>query len=212
MMPEALIWGASGGIGRALVTQLKAEGWRVYGAARNEENIPAEADATYPFDANDPQSVEQVALLLAQDIEDSLDLMVYAAGGVVPGPFDKLDPAGWQATMAANLDGAYLAARSSLNLLSKTGQMMFIGAYVHKITLPRMGAYATAKAGLETMVAILQKENRKRPITLVRPPAVDTDFWDNVPFSKPESALDPAEVAAAMLRHAAEGGGGSLDL
>lgn len=211
-MPDALIWGASGGIGGAVVRHFKEAGWRVFAAARHEENIPPEADFTYHFDATDPQSADQVALLVSQEIEETLDLIVYAAGGVVSGKLDRLDADAWTQSSAANLDGAVRAANASLNLLSKHGHMVFIGAYVEKITLPKMGAYATAKAGLQTMVEILRKENRRRKITLVRPPAVDTPFWENVPFSLPDSAITPDAVASAIVEHVNADKDGMLDL
>jgi len=210
-MLSALIWGASGGIGSELVRQLKNKGWTVYAVARQEGNIPTEADYTYPFDASDPYSIQNAALLIAQETE-GVDLVIYAAGGVRANPLHKTDPDDWSAVMAANLDGAYLTARSSLNLLNKGGQMMFIGAYVHKITMPRMGAYVTAKAGLESLFTVLQKENRKIKMTLVRPPAVDTPFWENAPFKLPDGAMKPAQVAEAMLNHYATESGGELDL
>ncbi|MBN2472678.1 MAG: SDR family NAD(P)-dependent oxidoreductase, partial [Anaerolineae bacterium] len=38
-MKTAMIWGASGGIGRALVRLLVAEGWRVLAVARQPEGL-----------------------------------------------------------------------------------------------------------------------------------------------------------------------------
>jgi len=210
-MPSALIWGASGGIGSQLVSQLKAQGWTVFAVARHEENIPTEADGIYPFDACDPFSIQNAAMLIAQETE-GVDLVIYAAGGIRANPLHKTDPEDWSAVMAANLDGVYLTTRSSINLLNKGGQMMFIGAYVPKITLPRMGAYVTAKAGLESLFTVLQKENRKITMTLVRPPAVDTPFWENVPFNLPDGAMQPAQVAEAMITHYESGDGGELNL
>jgi len=210
-MPSVLIWGASGGIGSELVHQLKNQGWTVFAVARQESNIPAAADHTYPFDACDPFSIQNAAMLIAQETE-GVDLVIYAAGGIRANPLHKMDPDDWSSVMAANLNGAYLTARSSLNLLNKNGQMMFIGAYVPKITLPRMGAYVTAKAGLESLFTVLQKENRKIAMTLVRPPAVDTPFWENAPFNLPQGAMKPAQVAEAMVAHYDTGNGGELNL
>lgn len=210
-MPDALIWGASGGIGRALTTHLKQEGWRVFGIARDETRILDHVDHKYEFDAENPDSILYSVPLIAQET-DGIDLMVYAAGGIRANPLEKQDPQDWNSVIAANLTGAYLTARSSLNLMRTGGHMMFIGAYVDKITLPRMGAYTSAKAGLERMVTILQKENRKIKITLVRPPAVDTPFWENVPFKLPDGALKPAQVAQAIVQYYEADGSGELSL
>ncbi len=210
-MPDVLIWGASGGIGGALVRALKAQDWRVFGAARNELNIPDEADNTYHFDAGDPYTIDQVQMLVAQETE-SLDLIVYAAGGVTANPLEKLDPEDWQATFNVNVTGAYLTATKGLSLLKKEGHLVIISAYVEKIILPRMGAYVSAKSALETMFTVLQKENRRRKLTIVRPPAVDTPFWENVPFKLPDGAMQPEAVAEAIIKHVSNDETGALNL
>jgi len=210
-MPNALIWGASGGIGCALTQLLKQEGWRVFAAARHEERVAENADYVYHFDAADSYSFDTVSMAVAQTVEQ-LDLIVYAAGGLTAAPIDKLAPEDWQATIDANFTGAFHAARSGLDLLKKDGHMMLISAYVDKITLPRMSAYTAAKAGLERFFTILQKENRKRNLTIVRPPAVDTPFWENVPFNLPDKALQPQDVAQAILTQYGDGKSGELNL
>lgn len=210
-MPEALIWGASGGIGSALVQHLKANDWRVFAAARDESAVPASADETFPFDASQPATFTNIVPLIATD-SDGLDLIVYAAGGLNAAPLEKLEPDAWRATLAANLDGAFLAARSSLNLLRDDGHLMIIGAYVNKITLPRMGAYVAAKAGLEAFMTVLQKEHRRKRITIVRPPAVDTSLWEDIPFNLPQQALSPQTVAQAILDYHQSGDSGELNL
>lgn len=210
-MPDALVWGASGGIGGALVTVLKQHGWRVFAAARDETRIPPEADETFHFEAASRDTVESVAVMVAQDT-DGLDLMVYAAGGIAAAPLQQLEPGRWQAVFDANLTGAYLTAKACLPLMAEGGRMVFLGAYVDKITLPKMGAYAAAKAGLEPMLKVLQKENRKHQFTLVRPGSVKTPFWEHVPFSLPKNAMSADRVAKAILEHHVSGGSGLLDL
>ncbi len=210
-MPTALVWGASGGIGSALVDLLKARDWTVYAAARHEERIPDVADETYSFDAGDVQSIEAVCRFVAQETE-SLDLVVYTAGANVQGALQKLTTAEWQAVMDANLNGVQYSAAASLDLLAKGGHFIAVGAKVEVLTLPRMGAYAAAKAALQPLIAILQKENRKYNFSLIRPPAVNTAFWENVPFKMPDYALPPQQVAEAILARYESGENGQLDI
>lgn len=210
-MPNALIWGASGGIGRALVTTLKHKNWQVFGVARHDEHIPDNADLALHFDADDPFSFDTAIMSVAQKVE-SLDLIVYAAGSIRANTLEKLDLEDWNAVISANLTGAFLAATKSLQLLAKDGHLMLISAHVENIIFPRMGVYAAAKAGLETMFTILQKENRKRKLSIVRPPAVDTAFWEHAPFKLPDSAIQPEDVAQAILTHYETGNAGELTL
>jgi NAD(P)-dependent dehydrogenase (short-subunit alcohol dehydrogenase family) len=210
-MPTAIIWGASGGIGSALVRTLKADGWRVLAAARDDARIPDAADQSVHFDAADLFSIQQAIMAFAQDAE-AVDLVIYAAGGLVASPLEKQSAQDWEAVMAANLTGVFLTIQASLSLASKEAAFIVLGAYIEKITLPRMGAYVAAKAALEPLLTIFQKEHRKLKFTLARLPAVDTPFWANVPFRLPEYALKPDTVAQALLDHYANGGSGVLDL
>lgn len=210
-MPEALIWGASGGIGGALLTRLNGEGWRVFGAARDESRIPSAADLTLHFEASSLYSFKEAALRVAYE-SSGLDLVVYAAGSMAAGTVEQIGEGDWMAVMDANLTGAVRAAQVSLPLLKAGGHMMFIGAYVEKISLPKFAAYAAAKAGLEPLVTVLSKEHRKHRFTLVRPGAVDTPFWRNVPFSLPKNAVQPQVVAEAVVARYKEDSSGMLDL
>ena len=211
MVADALIWGASGGIGRALVRTLKSQGWQTFAAARNLSRIPTEADAMYHFDATVPGTINEAQLLIAEDSQ-GLDLIVYAAGNLRTELLAKTASEDWLAVMNANLTGAFLTATRSLYMLKEGGHMMFMGAYVDHVTLPKMAAYAAAKAGLETMVAVLRKENRRHRFSMVRPGAVDTSFWEKAPFRKPADAKSPEAVAQAILAHYHAGINGDLNL
>jgi NAD(P)-dependent dehydrogenase (short-subunit alcohol dehydrogenase family) len=210
-MSEVLIWGASGGIGRALVRHLKVAGWRVFAAARNINKIPVEADFQVEFDAKDRSSIDRAALAIAQET-DGVDLVVYAAGGLESEKLHQLSQDDWSQVIDSNLNGAYFVAAPSLNLMKEDGHMVFFGAYGDHLILPKMGAYAVAKAGLEPFVKILAKENRKNRFTLIRPGAVDTPFWENAPFKLPPNAKSPDEIVIELLKHHDEGGSGELNL
>lgn len=210
-MPNALIWGASGGMGKALVRQLKTLDWQVFATARHTENIPSEADFSYEFDANSEHSFQQAIMFVAQEVRE-LDLVVYAAGGLVYDKLDQMTFESWQSTLNSNLNGAFLAAHNSLPLMPKGSHMVFIGVYTDHIRLPKMGAYAVAKAGLEELFHSLAKENRRHNFTLVRPGAVDTKFWEQVNFSKPNDIKSADEVADAIISQYKSGNSGILEL
>ncbi|MDZ4672645.1 MAG: SDR family NAD(P)-dependent oxidoreductase [Phototrophicales bacterium] len=210
-MPYALIWGASGGMGSAITTLLKNKGWSVFGVARDESKIPAIADGHFTCDANDPASFDQAVSLIARQA-DGIDLMVYAIGGIKANLIEKMPLEDWQSTFNINLHGAFYATRAGLDLMNKDGHLMFIGAYPEKIILPRMSAYTSAKSALASYVSILRKEQRKLKVTLVRPPAVNTPFWVNVPFNMPDYALSAQSVAESVYLHYDKGIGEELNL
>lgn len=208
---EALIWGASGGMGSALVTHLKSQSWRVFAAARDEGRIPPEADFTYRFDASAPHTIASIPSLIAPE-SDGVDLMVYAVGAMRNGMLDKMSPEDYALVMNSNLTGAWLAAQACLPLMKEGGHMVFVGAYIEHLILPKMGVYAAVKAALDPLVKVIAKENRKLKFTLLRPGAVDTGFWANVPFKMPKDAKSPSVIAEAILRRYESGESGDLNL
>ena len=210
-MPDALVWGASGGMGQALVNELSGSGWRVFAASRDKEAIPNGVFERYRFDATDHSAIREIAVDLAHQTS-GLDLWVYAAGGLQADLLSKMSPNAWSAVIDSNLNGAFLAISQTIHLIKAGGQATFIGAYIEHLILPKMGAYAVAKAGLEPMINVLQKENRKINFTLVKPGAVATDFWKSVPFRMPADAKSPDLVAQAIITQFKNGQRGILSL
>jgi NAD(P)-dependent dehydrogenase (short-subunit alcohol dehydrogenase family) len=206
-----MVWGASGGIGRALVTRLRAEGWQVLAMGRHTADLSDLTSHLFEADVADPEQVEQAMAKASQDV-DQVELWIYAAGDIAASKVAQGAPDSWQRILDANLVGAYLTAHYSLPLLARDSHLIFLGAISERLQLPRLSAYAAAKAGLEAFVNVLAKEERKRRVTLVRPAAVDTPLWDKVPFKLPAGALSPDETAERILAAFRDGHRGVLDL
>jgi NAD(P)-dependent dehydrogenase (short-subunit alcohol dehydrogenase family) len=210
-MSNALIWGATGGIGRALLEKLNAEGWTTFAVARDARQIDTIADYAFEAVFDNPSSLEQTVLLIAQEV-DQIDLWIYAAGDIVFAKVSQMDPADWQKVISANLNAAFYTIHFSLPLLSEKAHIFFLGAQSERLRLPGMAAYAAAKAGMEAFVTAFGKEERKQRVTLVRPGAVATPFWDKVPLNLPSGADSPETVAQKMMDAYQSGHKGQLDL
>jgi short-subunit dehydrogenase len=181
----------------------------VFGIARSEERVPAVADAALHFKAGDPYTFQQAQMAIAQRVE-TVDWMVYAAGFTQPISLQKTTPEQWSAILDANLTGAQWATQVCMDLMTSQAHLLYTGVFLDKIMLPRMGAYVAAKAGLEAWTQILAKENRKLRITHAQLPAVQTSFWQNVPFKAPAHALSPEQVAEALIAWHESGQSGTL--
>jgi NAD(P)-dependent dehydrogenase (short-subunit alcohol dehydrogenase family) len=210
-MKTAMVWGASGGIGTALVEQLVDEDWRVIGLARDPEAVTERATKVIEMDVADADSVRR-AVELVREMVNTVDLWIYAAGDIASEEVVDMVPATWDRIVGANLTGAYRTAHFSLPLLADDGHMIFLGAVSERMRLPGLGAYASAKAGLEALADVLRKEERRRRVTVVRPKAVDTSLWEKVPFSLPRGALSPDNLAARVLEAHRDGESGTLDI
>lgn len=211
-MQTALIWGAAGGIGRALVDTLSEHGWRVLGIARDASALSGAAAEAYSADLARDADVAAAALWAAQQSDGVVNLWVYAAGDMLGKPLADTTASEWDRILSANVTGAHLAVTHSLALVPAGGHLVFIGAYVDRIMLPKLGAYAASKAALDAYVTVLGKEVRDRRITNVRVGAVDTPLWHKAPFRLPKGAHAPADIAAAILRAYTEGYRGNLDV
>ncbi|NWG19300.1 MAG: SDR family NAD(P)-dependent oxidoreductase [Chloroflexi bacterium] len=211
-MNTTLIWGAAGGIGRALVDTLVTHNWRVLGIARDAAALAGAPVEAYSADLAREADVAAAALWAAQQSGGAVQLWVYAAGDMLGKPLADTTSAEWDRILTANVTGAHLALTHSLALVPPGGHLVFVGAYVDRIALPKLGAYAAAKAALDTYVTVLGKEVRDRRVTNVRVGAVDTPLWRKAPFRLPKGAHTPAAVAAAVLQAYLDGQKGALEL
>jgi NAD(P)-dependent dehydrogenase (short-subunit alcohol dehydrogenase family) len=206
-----MVWGASGGIGTALVERLIDAGWTVLSVARGPEAVTQVTSKLLGADVEDPDSVLR-AMEQAKEIVEDVDLWIYAAGDIASVRINEMAMRDWERILAANLSGAYLATHHSLPLLASDAHLVFLGAVSERLRLPGLAAYASAKAGLEAFADVLRKEQRRRRVTVVRPKAVETDLWDKVPFSVPHGAMKPVDLAERILQAYDEGHSGVLDL
>jgi NADP-dependent 3-hydroxy acid dehydrogenase YdfG len=210
-MKTAMIWGASGGMGRALVSTLVERGWQVVAVARHTGVLATMIPLVFEADVSKPHDVERAVLAAGQEVEQ-VDLWVYAAGDILAAKVEEMGPAEWQRIMDANLTGAFTTVHASFPLLAPDAHLFFLGAVSERMQMPGLAAYAAAKAGLEAFAEALRKEARRRKVTVVRPGAVATAFWNKVPFRMPANAMAPEAVAAAILSAYETQHSGKLDL
>lgn len=210
-MKTAMIWGAAGGIGKALVKRLVADGWSVIAVARQPGDLESLTPLVFEADVARAHEVEQTVLAASYETEQ-VDLWIYAAGDITSEKIEAMAPETWQRVLDANLTGAFLTAHYSLPLLAQDAHLFFLGAVSERMQMPGLSAYAAAKAGLESFAEAFRKEARKRRVTVVRPAAVDTPLWQKVPFKMPANAAAPETVADRILEAYAQGHKGQLDL
>jgi NAD(P)-dependent dehydrogenase (short-subunit alcohol dehydrogenase family) len=211
MDKRAMIWGATGGIGRAIVSLLNENDWQVIAIARDVSLLSPVADVQIEADVSDPFAV-QSAIQTASFEVDEVDLWLYSAGDILSARVSEMAPNAWSRIMDANLNGAYLATHYTLPLLAADAHIFYLGAVSERLRLPGLSAYAAAKAGLEAYADAFRKEQRGRRVTVVRPGAVATPFWDKVPLRLPKDAAQPEKVARRLLQAYEDRHSGTLDL
>ena len=210
-MKNAMIWGANGGIGSALAKELKQAEWNVIGISRDSELIENDVTHAYSADVTNDYAIQNAIMSSVQEV-DAVQLWIYAVGDILSQKSDKLATADWQRIIGANLTGAFQTIHHSLPLLAEDAHIIFLGAVSERLRLPGLSAYVAAKAGLESFAETLRKEQRKKRVSVVRPGAVATPFWDKVPLRLPKDAASPEKVARRILEAHESGHSGVLDL
>jgi NAD(P)-dependent dehydrogenase (short-subunit alcohol dehydrogenase family) len=210
-MKTAMVWGAEGGIGRALIKELIAGGWKTIGVSRAPASDDEGNFLTLESDVSKSWEIENAIYQAGMEI-DQIDLWVYAVGDISAEKVDVMEPETWTRIIDANLTGAYLTTHYSMPLLADDAVMVFLGAVSERLRLPGLSAYAAAKAGLEGFAEALWKEERKKRVILVRPSAVVTPLWEKVPLRVPADAPAPEKVAHRIVEAVNEGFKGRLDL
>ncbi len=206
------MFGASGGIGAAIASQLAARDdvAEVHVLARRLLPL-APKIIPHTFDLTDEASIAEACAAIA----GPLDLVFVATGRLVrddgTGPeksWRALDAGGMAEMFAINTTGPALIAKHTLPLLRKGGRPVFaaLSARVGSISDNRMGgwhSYRASKAALNMLVrnfAIeLGRTNPAAVAVALHPGTVDTPL--SAPFQRgvPSEKLFPPERSAAHL-------------
>lgn len=198
-MTRALILGASGGVGGALLAQLAAEGAETLGLSRSRDRL----------DLTDAASLDAHAARLAGQ---SFDLIVNATGALVIGgaqpekSFDAIDPQAMAAQFALNATGVALAVRAFAPLLARDRRAVFasLSARIGSIGDNRLGgwvAYRAAKAAqnqiLRTAAIEWRRRNPQAIFVALHPGTVQTPL--TAAYAARHPTITPAESARALL-------------
>ena len=211
----AVVIGAGGGLGAALVRQA-SQGGQAGGSAGAYQRVLALGRRTQPpLDYADEASLAAAARWVAAQCAASgaeLRLLVVASGFLhgEPGQPERgwahLDAAYLQHVFAINTIGPALVMKHFLPLLPKTGRCVagFVSAKVGSIGDNALGGwygYRASKAALNQLVKTasieLTRRNRESICVALHPGTVDTPL--SQPFAKTGLKVRPPDEAAADL-------------
>ena len=196
-MERALVIGASGGIGRSLVSALQGRGAQVTGLSRSGDGL----------DVTDEVSI--IKVLAA--VEGLFDTVIVATGALEIGAHKPekslraLDPAALAAQFALNATGPALVLKHALRLMPKDRpvRVAALSARVASIGDNALGgwySYRAAKAALNQLIhsaAIeVARSHPQAVIALVHPGTVATGFGAAYIGNHPTVT---SEVAAANV-------------
>ncbi|SEH64341.1 3-oxoacyl-ACP reductase FabG [Paracoccus alkenifer] len=214
---NALVTGASGGIGAAVATALHAAGAAVALSGTREAPLQELAarlgSRAHVVTANlgDAAAVEALPKQAAAAM-GSVDILVNNAGITRDNLFMRMSDEEWAQVIEVNLTSSFRLARGVLRGMMKArwGRIVSITSIVGQTGNPGQGNYAAAKAGLVGMSKSLAYEVASRGVTVncVAPGFIETPMTAALNDEQKSRILGqipagrmgrPDEIAAAVL-------------
>jgi 3-oxoacyl-[acyl-carrier protein] reductase len=215
----AFVTGASRGIGRACALALATAGARIVLAARQLdklEQVASEIGAAggdsfvVALDMAAPESIRAAFSKAAKEF-GRIDILVNNAAITKDGLAMRMKPQDWDAVLAVNLTGAFVASQQVLlgMMRERWGRIINITSVVAEAGNAGQANYVASKAGLIGLTKSLAQEMASRNVTVnaVAPGFIDTDmtqtlapeFKERILAAIPLQRLGrPEDVAAAV--------------
>jgi 3-hydroxybutyrate dehydrogenase len=173
-MKVALVTGAAGGIGGAIVDRLEADGWAVHGVDLDDADLTTREGNREVVEA----AVERFG---------RLDAVVASAGFQHIAPIEEFPEDQWDKLIALLLTSPFLLAKYAWAALREHGDGRFVAiASAHSLTAsPFKAGYVSAKHGVLGLVRTLALEGAEHGISAsavcpcyVRTPLVEAQIAD----------------------------------
>lgn len=218
--PVAVVTGAGGGIGTAVVRRLLDEdyfvnGWDIAPGRLGEIRDPNFSVSV--VDVRNKASVDRAVQQLHQAV-GRIDGLVACAGVYKAVPFLDLDEATWDLTLAINLKGSFFACQAVLPAMRRRrrGSIVLFSSTLARIGAARGAHYAATKGGLLGLarsLALVAAPDNVRVNTISpgvtdtampREHATDADLEAvarTIPLGRIGRPEDMAEAALFLLGH-----------
>jgi 3-oxoacyl-[acyl-carrier protein] reductase len=192
---NALVTGASGGIGSTICSALAGQGARLAVSGSNEEKLNAYRDSlggdhvAIPCNLGDAQSVEALVPAAVTAL-GGIDILINNAGVTRDNLAMRMKDEEWSDVIRINLEGAFRLARAAARPMMKArfGRIISITSVVGATGNPGQANYAASKAGIVGMSKALAQELASRGITVncVAPGFIRTPMTDVLPDAQKE--------------------------
>lgn len=222
---QALVTGASGGIGGAIARALHAQGAAVGLSGTRRDALEAlagdlgERAHVLPANLADPAAPDAL-IAAAEAAMGGLAILVNNAGLTRDGLALRMKDEDWDTVLAVDLSAAFRLSRAALKgmLRRRAGRIISIGSIVGATGNPGQANYAAAKAGLVGMSKALAQEVAARGITVnvIAPGFIATPMTEALTDEQKAKLAEriplgrlgqPADIAAAAAYLASDEAG-----
>lgn len=210
---NAIVTGATKGIGRAIAQMLIERGINLAICSRSEEDIQtfvqtySSKEVKIIGKVTDVSKKEEVTAFAEYAIEtfNTIDILINNAGIFYPGSILEEDEKALQSMMETNLFSAYHLTRAIAPRMIEngSGHIFNMCSIASQVAYPNGGSYSISKFALLGFSKVLREELKDKNIkvTSILPGATWSNSWTGVDL--PESRLmqpsDVAQVVASAL-------------
>lgn len=157
MSKIALVTGAAGGVGRAVVKRLAAAGWRLVVVSRRAEHLKAAFGDQHLQIAADCSTVAGARQILQVAVAHELRPagLAHCVGNIRLGALHRMSEADFNDCLSANLVSAFHTLSAFIGGLRDArspGAAVLVSSAAARIGTPNHEAVAAAKAGVEGLV------------------------------------------------------------
>ncbi len=208
---NALITGATKGIGLAIAQIFAHNGVSLFLNARSEEDLKSLKNSlsemhpnlkveVFAGDMSKKEEVLQLGKFVLDNCE-ALDILVNNAGVFFPGESHKEEDGTLEKMMETNLYSAYYLSRAILpNMIKhKSGHIFNMCSIASKIAYPNGGSYSISKFALLGFSKVLREELKDKGIkvTSILPGATWSNSWAGVELPE-ERLMQAQDIAKAV--------------
>ncbi|MHC4975693.1 MAG: 3-oxoacyl-[acyl-carrier-protein] reductase [Planctomycetota bacterium] len=205
---NALITGASRGIGRAIATRLAADGRHVILAARSADALESLKDeitstggsaSVCQLDISDAGAIQSVIDSIVEE-HSSIDILVNNAGITRDNLILRMSDEEFDDVIKINLRSVFAACRAAARhmMRARYGRIVNISSTSGVIGNPGQANYCASKAGVIGMTKSIARELGSKGVTanVIAPGFIETDMT----ASLPEAVTDKIKQAQSIRR------------
>ena len=184
--PTILITGCSSGIGYAAAHGMRAQGWRVFAACRQQADCERLQEEGFKSPRLDYQDTNSIINALAEVLEatgGTLDVLFNNGAFATPGAVEDLPTDGLRDLFEANFFGWHELTRHVLPVMRAqgSGRIIQCSSVLGFVARPWRGAYNASKYALEGLTDTLRLEMRGTGIhvSLIEPGPIKSLIREN---------------------------------
>ncbi|EEX13160.1 oxidoreductase, short-chain dehydrogenase/reductase family [Citreicella sp. SE45] len=169
---SVLITGCSSGIGHDAAHGLRARGWRVFAACRQEKDCARLRDEGFEspqLDYTDEASITRALDQVLSSTGGTLDALYNNGAFAVPGAVEDLPTGALREIFEGNFFGWHTLTRAVIPVMRRQGHGRIVNcsSVLGLVPMPWRGAYVSSKFALEGLTDVLRIEMRDTDIKVI---------------------------------------------